>query len=137
MRKPLLLNLGLVLFVFPFIVYITDEAPHLLEEDPRNLELDRRIAIMRQVCSQKSEIAKQLIDGRYTLEQAARRYHRLNLEAGLVAGSTTGERTCRQVINHVSGLLDDAARAVILARLEAELAESIEDGSVSRILDMD
>jgi hypothetical protein len=163
MRKPLVLNLGLVLSLLLLIVYITkdeqvhrgndggaagiaDEAPHLLEEDRRSLELDRRIAIMREVCNQNSEIAKQLIDGRVTLKEAARRYHRLNLEAGLVAhveelpGSTTGERTCRQVIYHVSGHpdhLDDAARAVILARLEAELAELLEDGSVSRILDMD
>jgi hypothetical protein len=164
MRKLLLLNLGLVLFLLLSIVYITqdeqvhrgndrgaaqiaDEAPHLLEEDRRSLELDRRLAIVRRTYAERSEIARQVIDGRCTLEQAARRYHRLNLEAGLVAhvqelpGSTTGERTCLQVIFHVSAHLDDldddAARAVILARLEAELAELLEDGSVSRMLDVD
>ena len=163
MRKLPLLNLGLVLFLLLFIVYLTkdeqvhrgndrgaariaDEAPHLLEEERRSLELDRRLAIVRRTYAERSEIARQLIDGRCTLEQAARRYHRLNLEAGLVPhveelpGSTACERTCRQVIFHVSAHLDDrddAARALILARLDAELAELLKDGNVSRRLDMD
>jgi hypothetical protein len=96
--------------------------------------------IVHQTNAERSEIARQLIDGRMTLKEAARRFHWLNQEAGILAfveglpGNTTGERTCHQIIYHVSAQmndLDDVARAVILARLEAELAELLKDGSVN------
>jgi hypothetical protein len=163
MTKPLLFGLVLFLFLLLFIHNISNhdqarrendyafvpiadgiDASDLLQEEHRRLELDRRLAIVLQTFEKEQEIGGRLIDGRLTLKEAARHFHRLNQTTGVVThieelpGSTAGERTCRQVINHVHECLfeqDDPARALVLARLEAELAKLLKDDSISRILD--
>jgi hypothetical protein len=94
-------------------------------------DLERRRARLAAWLEAKNRICRELIDGRCTLADAARRVDLLPDQphdfrkalAEVELGTTDGERLCRHLIDWACGLLwdDPSAAAQLRQRLEAEL----------------